>query len=491
MPPFVAACLCVVFVVCLLVRDIRDNPRLSHALWIPLLWLLIIASRLPSEWVGGGNLSMSSAAAYVDGSPLDRNVFLALIVLGALVVIRRSISWGSFTIANSAIACFFLFTFLSILWSDFPLVAFKRWHKVLGHVILVLVVLTDRDPNRAFAALVRRCAYVLIPLSVLYIKYYPELGRGFDYWTGAAVNQGITTNKNALGSLCMITGPFFLAMMLVRAKGKPLMAGVDRYIGIVFLYMIGWLLIMAQSSTALVSTILAASTLIGFRFAIFRRHFSGFLVTACLVVGLLLTLTHIKDAFIVQLGEDATLTGRTDLWQDLQQIPTNSWVGVGFESFWVGERIEPLWQKYWWHPNQAHNGYFEMYLNLGWIGLFLLCLMILSGYRKARRQTLAAPPPDAEAALTLGLAEFRLSFLLALLAFNFTDATFKALHPLFFLFFLVSLEYCPALVSATVTKGAAVWGATRHSYVPQPRITAAPRWTGNARPAPPRTVRSS
>jgi len=478
MPPVLASCLCAVFVVWLLVRDVRQNPGVSHALWIPLIWLLIIASRMPSEWFGG--INMASGAAYLDGSPLDRNIFLALILAGAIVVLRRSVSWGSFTIGNRAITLFFLFTFLSILWSDFPLVAFKRWHKVFGHVILVLVVLTDREPNLAFTALLRRCAYVLIPSSVLYIKYYPELGRGFDNWTGAAVNTGITTNKNALGNLCLITGLFLLAMMFVGPKGKRFMTGLDRYIGVVFLFMIGWLLIMAQSSTALVSTVLGASTILGFRSAMFRRHVSGLLVTACVVVGLLLTLTNIKDSFIAGLGEDTTLTGRTDLWDDIQKIPTNSLVGVGFESFWLGERVETLWRKYWWRPNQAHNGYYEMYLNLGWIGLLLQGAMILSGYRKARKQTLDARPPP-EAALTRGLAEFRLAFLLALVAYNVTDATFKALHPSFFLFFLVSLEYCPALVSAAVPSWRAeVSRNAPQASVPQPRsIAVAP--VGHAR----------
>lgn len=492
MPPFLASCLCTVFVACLLARDIKHNPGVSRALWIPQIWLLIIASRFPSEWLLNSNLTLSSSGVLLDGSPLDRNIFLALILLGALVVARRSVTWWSFTAGNAAIALFFLFTFASVLWSDFPIIAFKRWHKVFGHVILALVVLTDRQPNLAFAALVRRCAYVLIPFSVLYLKYYPELGRGFDTWTGAAVNTGITTNKNALGNLCLITGPFFLALLFAGAKGKRLIAGMDRYIGIAFLLMIGWLLIMAQSSTGLVSTVLAASTIVGLRSATIRRNFSALLVTGCLIVGLLLALTDIQNMFIAGLGEDTTLTGRTDLWDDLQRIPTNPIVGVGFESFWLGSRLDGLWQKYWWHPNQAHNGYYEMYLNLGWIGLLLMGAMIIAGYRKARRHTLAAVlPADAEGALACGLAEFRLAFILGLVAYNVTDATFKALHPSLFLFFLVALEYGPALASATVPSLRPASGDRRHASAGHPRsIAAAHRWTGLA-PARARTGRLS
>ena len=67
-------------------------------------------------------------------------------------------------------------------------------------LIMVLIVLTDPEPTKAFAALFRRCAFVLLPLSALFIKYYPQLGRGFDQWTGAAANSGVATTKNQLSA---------------------------------------------------------------------------------------------------------------------------------------------------------------------------------------------------------------------------------------------------------------------------------------------------
>ena len=165
-------------------------------------------------WAG----NVGNPGAYLDGSPLDRNVFLALIVLGAVVVFRRSINWGRFFTTNAAIILFFAYTLVSIVWSDYPLVAFKRWHKVLGHLIMAMVILDDPQPTKAFGALFRRCAYVLLPLSVLFIRYYPELGRGFDEWTGAPVNPGVTTNKNALGNLCDLDPVFCIIVVLRREK---------------------------------------------------------------------------------------------------------------------------------------------------------------------------------------------------------------------------------------------------------------------------------
>ena len=103
-----------------------------------------------------------------------------------------------------------------------------------------------------------------------------------------------------------------------------------------------------------------------------------------------------------------------------------------------------MWEKYWWKPNQAHNGYYEMYLNLGILGLVTLGAMIVSSYRKSRTEVLAEEPTREnieDHALKRSQATFKLAFLVGILLFNLTDATFKALHLSFFVFFVVSLSY--------------------------------------------------
>jgi exopolysaccharide production protein ExoQ len=72
---------------------------------------------------------------------------------------------------NQWLAIFFVYCFLAIFWSDFPFVAFKRWMKVLGHPIMALIVLTKPDPGEALTRLMKRCAYVIVPVSLLFIKY--------------------------------------------------------------------------------------------------------------------------------------------------------------------------------------------------------------------------------------------------------------------------------------------------------------------------------
>src|SRR5207249_10073922 len=83
------------------------------------------------------------------GSPLDGAVFFSLQLAGLFVLLRRHVSLSKVASENIAMTLFLAFGALSILWSDFPLVAFKRWFKVLGHPIMVLIVATEPDPRQA------------------------------------------------------------------------------------------------------------------------------------------------------------------------------------------------------------------------------------------------------------------------------------------------------------------------------------------------------
>ena len=89
-------------------------------------------------------------------------------------------------------------------------------------------------------------------------------------------------------------------------------------------------------------------------------------------------------------GRDATFTGRTGLWETLLQEPINPLIGVGYASFWLGERLERFWAMYPTSPPiEAHNGYLEVYLNLGLIGVCLLAGVLWRGLRTTRSRMAA------------------------------------------------------------------------------------------------------
>lgn len=438
MPPIVALGLTLLFIAFLLVEEGRHGYRPSAATWIPTVWMLIIGSRSLTEWVSLGTpLSMNIE----EGSPLDRNAFFLLMVAGVIVLIRRSIAWSWVVRNNMWLLLFFLYCGISVLWSDIPEVAFKRWFKALGDPIMVMIILTDPNPVKAVEILINRCAYVLISLSVVFIKYYPQYGRQFSEWTGEAMNTGVTTNKNLLGYLLFVCGIFFVYRLLKKVGKERLPAGSrDVVVLAVFLVMIGWLFSLADAKTAVVCSGIGTGLALALGFKSVQKHLGRYLLVALAVFIVFHVWLGITEMLVSSLGRNMTLTGRTDLWPVVLGMAGNPVLGVGFESFWLGERLRTLQAMWYFKPNQAHNGYIEIYLNLGWAGLLLLAGMVISSYI-ALRKTLAR----SLGAGRIELADFSrigIGYLIAYLVFNFTDASFKSLNVLFVVFLLFAIR-CP------------------------------------------------
>jgi exopolysaccharide production protein ExoQ len=449
LPPIVALFLTVAFIVFLFRRDILERPNITGALWLPLLWMLIITSRYVSEWLNLFGLHMG-AVTLEEGSPLDACVYFALIAVGLYVLNKRQVHLSEIVRNNGWLAIFFLYCFLAILWSDFPFVAFKRWIKVLGHPIMVLIILTEPDPQEALIRLMKRCAYVIVPVSILFIKYYPEWGRGFDEWTGAPFNNGITTDKNALGRDCLILGSFFFWHLLNTWRTeRSITRRNELLLTVGFLAAIWWLLSMAQSSTSLVSLLLSVLMIVflGLRF-VNKRLIGTYLVVGIVVYALAEATFGISGRVIEFLGKSPTLTDRTVLWEDVLKVKINPIFGAGFESFWLGERYQKFAESRWWQPNQAHNGYLETYLNLGLVGLFLLIGLIIATFRKIRLVLLK----------NFELGRFRLGFLAAVVVYNWTEASFKAISAVGFVFYIIAMDYpkprCTSIEQSSETAGA-------------------------------------
>ena len=433
MPPTLALFLTLGFIGFLFRRDFREKPDVTGALWLPIVWLLIISSRSVSQWLNIFGLTHSTPISMEDGSPLDATVYVCLIAAGIYTLHRRRVALAEFARANKWLIAFFIYGLISIAWSDFPFVSFKRWIKILGHPIMVLIIFTEPDPQEAFRRLMKRCAYVIVPVSILLIKYYPEIGRKASAWATSSMNTGIAGGKNALGGDCLVLGLFFFWHLLVTwrlDKGKVRRNELVLITG--FLSTIGWLLLRAQSSTALASLLLGMLVVLLLGLRSVNKKLIGRYVLVVVVSFLIAEATFgISSILIESLGRDSTLTGRTELWQRLLAFHTNPIYGVGFESFWLGERLLSIGEVYWWQANEAHNGYLETYLNLGWIGVFLMVAWIVATFHKSRLDLLT----------DFQFSRFQLGFLCATVIYNLAESGFRSLHPMWFVFYIVSVTY--------------------------------------------------
>lgn len=445
MPPQIAALIFAIGIAGLFYLDRDKSARPSKALWLAVIWLGTGGSRPVSAWLGM-SMSPASSGQLPPTSLLDQLVAGSLILLGAVVVIRRRRDASALLRASWPILLYFSFALLSLSWSDFPGWGFKRWIRALGDVIMVLIIVTDARPTAALRRLFSRLGFILLPASLLLIKYYPNLGRAYDI-SGAQMNTGVTTNKNILGvvTYVLVVGTLWQVLSLLRDRKQPYRG--RRLLAQCILLAFGIkLLFTAHSATSGVCFVLAAGLMLAFARPLFQRRPRAVhaLVLAILLGGWGAFLLGAEHDVAGALGRKPGL-GRTVIWNIVIPMAPNPIGGAGFETFWVGPRVERVRNRMIMAGtvggvNEAHNGYIEVYLNLGWIGLGLIALILVHGYRKAVRAFRRDPP----------LGALLVAYVVTAVTYNITEAGFRMLDFSWF-FLLLSVVAASRVVAIRET----------------------------------------
>lgn len=371
--------------------DRGKSADTSGALWLPVVWLWIIGSRPVSSWLGIwfglGQLGAGQGLdAQLDGSPADALIYMAILAAGIAVLIWRKQRTAQLLRTSAPLLIYFAYCFMSCFWSPFPSVALKRWIKDVGDLTMVLVIVSDAQPIEALRRVFSRVGLILLPASILLIRYSP-LGRNFDP-SGVPANTGVTTNKNTLGLITFVIalGALWNFVGLLRTKRSRIRRRQLIARGSLVLFGLA-VLQQAHSATSIACFGLGAVLILATSLRFFRRHSSRVhaLVLGILLVGGLTMAIGGVGAITGALGRDSTLSDRTDIWKAVIPICPNPIIGAGFESFWnaYGKYVTHGLSKYEIGLNSAHNGYIEVYLNLGFVGLGLIAMLLGSGYLRA------------------------------------------------------------------------------------------------------------
>jgi O-antigen ligase len=204
---------------------------------------------------------------------------------------------------------------------------------------------------------------------------------------------GVTTQKNGLGRLCLIA-VFFLVWALIRRwRGIDISVGkhYQTYTDVFILVLTVYLLIgpgdKQFSATALTSLCAGLATF--FCIIWMKKHrinveVNMLTVIMALIIGFGILLPFINGAsvsgFASNVGRDSTLTGRTDIWATLVPLAMQRPIfGSGIEGYCSPEESDLD------KMCEAHNGYLEVVLVFGFVGLLFFIIFLISSCRKAQR----------------------------------------------------------------------------------------------------------
>jgi O-antigen ligase len=225
--------------------------------------------------------------------------------------------------------------------------------------------------------------------------------------------RGVFEHKNILGR-SMLIGLLAVVLKLRAGElGRPSRFGLALIVPLVVA-----LILLSRSATAWV----LAASVVGLALylprvlgATTRRDHVVAIGGAVLVV--LGGVVAISDpaGTLQLLGKDTTLTGRLLLWEIARPyVVERPWLGYGYGVFW--EHFEDtIWRLAEWPAPHPHNGYLQLVLDLGIVGLlvFAVCLTVAlyratDFYRRDPRPTNLFPLLALFCLATVNLVETRL-----------------------------------------------------------------------------------
>jgi exopolysaccharide production protein ExoQ len=265
-----------------------------------------------------------------------------------------------------------------VIWSASPFSSIKASVRIIGSTIVALAFFVHaRSADEALKYL-KAVLAIYIPVTFLAIATVP----GATQWEWPAW-RGLTVHKNTLGEIALLS-----SLVWVSAVWRPTARG--RRWAWLFLAASLVLVVGSKSTTALITLLFMASIALCFLVA----KWVGPAITTsaagcCCMLGLLILVNVASPAEILGgFGKDTTFTGRSDLWQEvITEAKRSPVAGVGFGGFWTADsdvRV-PTDDGYTWRATSGHQGYLDLWNETGFVGLFLLALMVVFYVRNAAR----------------------------------------------------------------------------------------------------------
>ena len=210
---------------------------------------------------------------------------------------------------------------------------------------------------------------LMVILSILFVIALPKYGISSGIHEGAL--RGIFTHKNQFGAV-MVPGVIIFLLKALRNEKNS-------WIYWIFLGTLITLLVLSQSTTALATTGLMLILCLIYRIFRWRYEIMISVILAAIIFGIFALLWFTayvgSDSLLDAVGKDSTFSGRTLIWQYVwDKIQERPLFGYGVSAFWNdmnGPSSYVILAMGGIETVYAHNGFLDMCLSIGFIGLFI------------------------------------------------------------------------------------------------------------------------
>ncbi len=317
-------------------------------------------------------------------NPIKQFVFSALYLISFLSLLPKRRRVYQLIQSEKLLTLFLVWAFLTVLWSDYPVVSLKRWVQLAGTVVIFVAAFAHMGTVQQARSFLKLILAVYLPLTLLAVMLVPAaIQWEFPAW------RGLATHKNVLGQIALISTIIWTGALVEEPRRKWWNGG--------FLLLSLIILLGSRSTTSFLAgcvilfLILAMSTGRLFGPPVATRFFLA--LSTAGAVTLLLSVAIFSPELIPEffdlLGKDTSFSGRIGLWLAiLDEALRHPLTGCGFNGYWVmnSPLLETVFAEFIWIPNQAHNGYLDMFNEVGLIGLGLFLAMMLYYFQHIFRQ---------------------------------------------------------------------------------------------------------
>ncbi len=297
--------------------------------------------------------------------------------------------------------------YFSFLWSEVPDYTLFNSRDILMMSLFGLYLAT-RFSLKEIVELVGFTLFIGGIVSAIFAVGMPTVGMHLgDAHSGAW--KGIYGHKNHFGGMMILMWLTFFSLPKENFN-------IYKYFGIMFSV---FLILLSTSKTSLVISLLLISILSFYKNFRWKGKISvilldiGILILGCLTVVLVTYWVEL----LTGLGRDSTLTGRTPVWGVMiSRLMQRPFIGYGRGGFFAPKSpygLEAAQAIHGWVVPHGHNGFIDLAVDIGLIGLGLFIITCLTTFARALKLAYASNNPEDF---------FPLAFLILLLMNNVTES---------------------------------------------------------------------